>query len=183
MPLFPRMRQLLFDESPAVRQAAAVAMYSLASVSGTKLADDLHVDLLKALDDSNPDVRRQAAGILARLKDKIAETQAALKNAAREDEELNVRMQAAAALGQCVKELAGDDPLRREVVDLLSVLVEKDESFYVRELAVHYLKELAPKDERALRGIVRATADEWHGVRDKANQALQDLGHGDLLVK
>jgi HEAT repeat protein len=158
-------------------------MYDLASISGTKLPGDLHVDLLKALGDSKPEVRRQAAAILAHLHDKIAITEAALMKAAKSDPELNVRMQAAAALGQCVKERAGDDRLRRQVVDLLSVLVEKDESFYVRELAVHYLKELADKDERALRGIVRATADEWRGVRDKANQALKELGHGDLVEK
>jgi HEAT repeat protein len=158
-------------------------MYDLASISGTTLPDGLQVDLLKALADSKPEVRRQAAAILAHLHDKIGESQPALLKAAKDDQELNVRMQAVAALGQCVQERGGDDPLRREVVDLLSVLVEKDESFYVREVAVHYLKELADKDKRAVRAIVRATADEWRGVRAKANQALKDLGHGDLVGK
>jgi len=184
MQIFPRLREWLADDSENVRHAASHAMYRLMSHSGVEreVPEDLHVDLLKALTDTNAKIRQNAARMLARLPCKIGQTAPELTKAVKSDKDESVRSAAAAALGQAVSGLDGADPILRQAVATLSVAAEEDASFYVRELSIYYLQSLASKDDRALRALVRATGDEVKSVRDKAAAALKKLGH-DMDVK
>jgi HEAT repeat protein len=125
-------------------------------------------------------VRGEAAGMLARLNRKISETSPALIKAARSDADITVRMRAAAALGQGAEPLNPGDPIFERTIETLSTAVEKDESFYVRQVSIHYLERLAGKDKRAVRALVRALGDEVESVRDRAAQALKNLGYEEL---
>ena len=183
LPLMPKLRRWLSDDSSNVRQAAADAMHSVTSVSGVEMPDDLHLDLLRALGDSNVNVRQEVGGMLLRLCDKIAETSPALTKAATTDADVTVRMRAIGALGHCSQDLKPDDPIFRQTVATLSTAAEHDESFYVREVSIHYLELLAPKDDRALRALVRSLSDAVPSVRSKAAQALNNLGHEELTTK
>jgi HEAT repeat protein len=180
MPLLPKLRKWLADDSPSVRHSAADALYRLTHESGVKLPDDLHLDLLRALNDSNANVRQEAAGMLARLPGKIGETAPALSKAARTDADITVRMRSAGALGHCCEKLDRGHPILTQTVETLSIAAEKDDSFYVREISIYYLARLAGKDERALRALVRALSDEVESVRNKAADALKELGRDEL---
>jgi hypothetical protein len=181
MPLLPRLRTWLADDSTSVRKAAADALSRLASDAEVRLPGDFCLDLLRAMNDADASVRQHAAGMLARLGDRIGKTAPALARAAATDADLNVRIAAAAALGQCAEGLDRADPILRQAVDTLGTAAEKDESFYVREVCVYYLQRLAPADGRALRALVRATGDEAESVRNKATDALKQLGHEELI--
>lgn len=183
MPLLPRLRTWLTDESANVRDAASQAMDRLLSHAGVKLPDGLEVDLLRALNDTNINVRQHAAGMLYRLPNKIDKTAAALTKTARSDANESVRMQAVATLGHCAERLDRTDRILRGAVDTLTEAVQKDDSFYVREVSIHYLQRLAAKDDRAVRALVWATGDERESTREKAIDALRELGHESLIKK
>jgi HEAT repeat protein len=177
MPIFPRLRKMLTDDSHDVRFVAADVMYDLLVRSGTQIPKGLFPELLTAATDKNVQVRQQVFSLLRMFPDRIDEMFTLLERVVGEDPDVTTRTRAISAVGHGVIKLDKSNPTYPKCVKVLCRASEKDSSFYVRELTIYYLEKLAAKDKQALRALVRATGDETASTRRKAAAALKKLGH------
>jgi len=164
VPLITALKQ---DKSERVREAAATSLGKLAR-DGAKAVPDV----TEALKDKQPKVRAAAAeaiGQFCRVDAEIAKDSIPLLIVLLKDADVNVRVQAAFALGRM-------GPTAAPAVMALAALVAADKDANVRRESAKTLAAIGSESRSAVKDLVKALDDPQTDVRQYAAVALAKIG-------